>query len=196
MKKIGITGGIGAGKSLICKLFELLGIPNYPADFRAKWLQENDSELIVQIKENFGEKSYLPEGQLNRTYLSEQVFADDNKLEQLNSLVHPAVAKDFENWCQQHQQKPYILKEAALLFESGSYQKLDATINVHAAAELRLQRTLSRDPHRKENDVLTIMNKQLSDAERLKLADYIIYNDESKSIIKQVISLDHQLKGL
>lgn len=196
MKKIGITGGIGAGKSLICKLFELLGVPNYPADFRAKWLQENDPKLVAQIKEHFGEASYTPDGKLNRNYLSEQVFADDNKLKQLNSLVHPAVAIDFENWCQQHQQKPYVLKEAALLYETGSFKKLDATINVHAASEIRLHRTLSRDQHRKEKDVIAIMSKQLSDAERLKLADYVIYNDESKSLIKQVVLLNEQLIAL
>ncbi|GAA5034780.1 dephospho-CoA kinase [Marivirga lumbricoides] len=195
MKKIGITGGIGAGKSLICKIFELLGIPNYPADYRAKWLQENDPHLTEQIKNNFGQNSYTSDGKLNRTYLSEQVFSDDSKLKQLNSLVHPAVAIDFEEWCRQHENKPYILKEAALLFETGSFKQLDATINVHASQELRLKRTLSRDSHRKESDVIAIMRKQLRDGERLKLADYIIYNDESRSIIKQVIALNQQIQS-
>ena len=193
MKKIGITGGIGAGKSLICDVFSLLGIPNYPADSGAKWLQSNDKELKSQIVNHFGTKAYFVNGGLNRTFLSQQVFTDDNKLKLLNNLVHPAVARDFESWCNQHNDQPYILKEAALLFETGSYKQLDATINVHAGKEIRLKRTLQRDPQRTKDSVLAIMQKQLSDQERIELADYIIYNDESQSVIKQVIDLHQKL---
>ncbi|HET8858312.1 dephospho-CoA kinase [Marivirga sp.] len=195
MKKIGITGGIGAGKSLICEVFQLLGIPNYPADSRAKWLQSNDPELKSQIANHFGEEAYFENGELNRDYLSKEVFGDDDQLKLLNSLVHPAVAKDFENWCKNHSDKPYILKEAALLFETGSYKQLDATINVHASQELRLKRTLERDPQRTKESVLSIMKKQLSDDDRMELADYVIYNDESKSIIRQVMELHEELVG-
>ncbi|MBK6266540.1 dephospho-CoA kinase [Marivirga sp. S37H4] len=193
MKKIGITGGIGAGKSLICKIFELLGIPNYPADARAKWLQENDPKLVSQIKQHFGAESYSPEGTLNRSYISKIVFGNDEKLRILNKLVHPAVANDFYNWCIQHSDKPYMLKEAALLFETGSYKQLDATINVHASQEIRLDRTLARDPQRKEEEVLSIMKKQMSDEERLRMADYVIFNDDSQSVIKQVVELNQKL---
>lgn len=195
MKKIGITGGIGAGKSLICEVFQLLGIPNYPADYRAKWLQSNDSELKAKIARHFGEKAYINSGELNREYLSKVVFGDDEKLKLLNSLVHPAVGNDFENWCAQHADKPYVLKEAALLFETGSYKQLDATINVHANQELRLKRTLDRDPQRTQESVLAIMKKQFSDEERMELADYMIFNDESRSVIKQVMELHEELVG-
>jgi len=189
MKKIGITGGIGAGKSLICEIFNLLGVPNYPADFRAKWLQSNDPELKAKIAFHFGKEAYLDNGELNREYLSKEVFGDDEKLELLNRLVHPAVAEDFKKWCLEHSDKPYVLKEAALLFETGSYKQLDATINVHANQEIRLKRTLERDPQRTTESVLSIMKKQFSDEKRMALADYVIYNDESKSVIKQVMEL-------
>lgn len=195
MKKIGITGGIGAGKSLICEVFQLLGIPNYPADYRAKWLQSNDPELKAKITHQFGEEAYFENGDLNRDYLSKEVFGDDEKLKLLNSLVHPAVGKDFEKWCIQHSDKPYILKEAALLFETGSYKQLDATINVHANQELRLKRTLERDPQRTKESVLAIMKKQFSDEKRMELADYVIYNDESRSVIKQVMEMHEELVG-
>lgn len=193
MKKIGITGGIGAGKSLICEVFQLLGIPNYPADYRAKWLQSNDPELKAKITHQFGEEAYFENGDLNRDYLSKEVFGDDEKLKLLNSLVHPAVGKDFEKWCIQHSDKPYILKEAALLFETGSYKQLDATINVHANQELRQKRTLERDPQRTKESVLAIMKKQFSDEKRMDLADYVIYNDESRSVIRQVMELHKEL---
>ncbi|SMG50913.1 dephospho-CoA kinase [Marivirga sericea] len=193
MKKIGITGGIGAGKSLICEVFQLLGTPNYPADSRAKWLQSNDPELKAKIAFHFGKEAYFDNGELNREYLSKEVFGNDDKLELLNRLVHPAVADDFKNWCSSHANKPYILKEAALLFETGSYKQLDATINVHASHEIRLKRTLERDPQRTPESVEAIMKKQLSDDERLELADYVIFNDESRSVIKQVIDLHHLL---
>mgnify|MGYP003109017273 CR=1 FL=1 len=193
MKKIGITGGIGAGKSLICEVFQLLGIPNYPADYRAKWLQSNDPELKTKITHQFGEEAYFENGDLNRDYLSKEVFGDDEKLKLLNSLVHPAVGKDFEKWCAQHADKPYILKEAALLFETGSYKQLDATINVHANQELRLKRTLERDPQRTKESVLAIMKKQFSDEKRMELADYVIYNDESRSVIRQVMEMHKEL---
>jgi dephospho-CoA kinase len=193
MKTVGITGGIGAGKSLICQLFQLLGIPNYPADQRAKWLQSNDTALKEKISHHFGKEAYLENGVLNRAYLSKLVFEDGEKLKLLNSLVHPAVAKDFEKWCAEHSDNPYILKEAALLFETGSYKQLDATINVHASQEIRLKRTLRRDPQRTPDSVLSIMNKQMPDKERMELADYVIYNDESQSVIQQVMELNKQL---
>jgi len=193
MKKIGITGGIGAGKSLICQVFKLLGIPNYSADQRAKWLQSNDAELKAKISFHFGKDAYSENGDLNREYLSNEVFGDDEKLNLLNSLVHPAVAEDFKNWCSEHSDKPYVLKEAALLFETGSYKQLDATINVHASQEIRLKRTLERDPKRTQESVLSIMKKQFSDEERMELADFVIYNDESKSVIKQVMELHEKL---
>jgi len=189
LRRIGITGGIGAGKSLVCTLFELLGIPNYPADARAKYLQTHDHELKSNILKLFGEEAYLPGNRLNRAFISKAVFSNTEKLQQLNQLVHPAVAKDFEKWCQQYAEKPFVLKEAALLFESGSYKQLDATILVHAPETLRLERTLLRDEHRNEEEVRNIMANQMDEKEKLQLADYVIYNDESVSLIKQCVDL-------
>lgn len=193
MKKIGITGGIGAGKSLVAKIFELFNIPCYAADARAKWLQTHDNQLKTQIIQHFSDKAYLPSGELNREFLSQEVFKDDDKLKLLNSLVHPAVGKDFEEWCNKHLDKPYVLKEAALLYETGSYKQLDATINVHADESLRINRTLARDPQRTEESVKSIINKQFSDEKRNGLADYIIYNDETQSVILQVVALHEKL---
>ena len=146
-----------------------------------------------QIIQYFSEKAYLDSGELNRDYLSNEVFHSDEKLELLNSLVHPAVAKDFEKWCEKHKQKPYVLKEAALLFETGSFKQLDATINVHAEESLRIKRTLARDPQRTEKSIKSIINKQFSDDKRNELADYIIYNDETQSVILQVAAFHKKL---
>ncbi len=193
MVKIGITGGIGAGKSLIAGIFELLGIPCYPADSRAKWLQTHDAQLKSQIIQHFSENAYLPSGELNRDFLSQEVFGDDEKLNLLNSLVHPAVGRDFKDWCGHHSDKPYVLKEAALLYEMGSYKQLDATINVYADESIRIKRTLARDPQRTEESVKSIIKKQFSDKKRNELANYIIYNDETKSVILQVVALHEKL---
>jgi dephospho-CoA kinase len=194
MKAIGITGGIGAGKSLIAKIFELFNIPCYPADARAKWLQTHDAQLKQQIIQHFSEQAYNTTGELNREFLSREVFANDEKLQLLNSLVHPAVAKDFKNWCnEQPAAQPYVLKEAALLYETGSYKQLDATINVHADESIRIKRTLARDPHRTKESVKSIIHKQFSDEKRNGLADYIIYNNETQSVILQVVALHEKL---
>src|SRR5689334_1391221 len=130
--RVGITGGIGSGKSLICKIFATLGVPVYDADSRARMLMTESQMLVSQIKKEFGESSYLPDGSLNRGYLSNEVFNNPAKLEILNSFVHPAVAIDSENWINANATAPYILKEAALLYESGSYKALDKIIVVVA----------------------------------------------------------------
>ncbi len=195
MKKIGITGGIGAGKSLVCKIFEVMGIPHYPADSRAKWLQVNDASLKNDISSLLGEKAYQPNGALDREFISKIVFSDSEKLQALNALVHPAVAQDFKNWCKAHTQKPFILKEAALLFETGSYHQLDATILVHAPYALRLERTLARDAHRTREDIEKIMKQQMPETEKLQLATFVIQNDEKSSLIKACKTLFEQIRG-
>jgi len=195
LKKIGITGGIGAGKSLVCKIFEVLDIPNYAADTRAKWLQINDPQLKAQIEALFGAEAYQ-KGQLNRAFISKIVFDNPEKLKKLNELVHPAVAEDFQQWCENYQDKPFILKEAALLFETGSYKQLDATILVHAPEEIRLYRTLQRDPHRAEEEVKKIMDQQMEESKKIELADFIITNDGKTSLIKQCHSLFEKITRL
>ena len=187
MKKVGITGGIGAGKTLVCKLFEVMGTPYYSADDRAKWLQNNDPTLRNQLIELLGKEAYETEDKsLNRPFVAQKVFADKALLNQLNQLVHPAVAQDFEKWCMQFEDYPFILKEAALLFETKSYQALDATILVQAKMDTRIERILTRDPQRSKEEIQNIIDKQMSEDEKLLLADQVIINDEQHSLIKQV----------
>jgi dephospho-CoA kinase len=187
--QIGITGGIGSGKSLICRVFGVLGVPVYDADSHAKELMTTDGILISEIKKEFGDLSYHLDGSLNRSYLSEHVFTDEEKLKSLNNLVHPRVAADYQRWVAVHGQAMYVLKEAALLFESGSYQALDKIIVVSAPESLRRERVLKRDVHRTVDQFNEIVEKQMAEAEKLKRADYIIVNDGSALIIPQVLKL-------
>jgi dephospho-CoA kinase len=189
---IGITGGIGSGKSTVAKIFSMLGIPIYNADDRAKWLMANDSDLKKQIINNFGKESYSDSGLLNREFLAAQVFSDEEKVKTINGLVHPAVKADFEKWVSQ-QQAPYVLKEAALLFETGSYKDLDKLINVSAPLRIRISRVLMRDTHRNEKQVNDIIDKQLPDEEKNKLADFVIKNTDNKLLIPQVLEIHRQL---
>ncbi|WP_333908723.1 dephospho-CoA kinase [Marinigracilibium pacificum] len=192
-KLIGVTGGIGAGKSTVCKVFSALGVPVYDADSRAKLLLANDEELKVKIIEAFGEESYLPNGLPNRSYLAEKVFSDEGNINLINSLVHPAVGKDFENWVSQNNDHKYLIKEAALLFEAGSYKALDQVIHVSVPKEIRLNRVLLRDSQRSKEQVLAIMDKQWGEGKKKKLADLVVYNDNEQSVLEPVIKLHNQL---
>lgn len=190
--QIGITGGIGSGKSLVCKIFQTLGIPIYDADSRAKNIMTTDGILLSQIRKEFGDLSYHPDGTLNRTYLSASVFADPQKLDQLNRLVHPRVGLDYAQWVSRYQDVPYVLKEAALLYESGSDQALDYIIVVDAPVALRVKRVLQRDPQRSEKQVYDIIDKQWPDEEKKKRAHFIIHNDEQQLVIPQVLNLHNR----
>lgn len=190
---IGITGGIGSGKSTVCHIFQLLGVPVYDADSRAKWLMAHDPFLKTQIMENFGEQSYQGDGLLNRAYLAEKVFHDEKQLGKLNGLVHPRVGQDFETWVQKAGEQPYLLKEAALLFESGSYQSLHATILVTAPETIRLERVLKRDAHRTRGQIEAIMAKQLPETESRKRATALIHNDGMQLLIPQVLQIHESL---
>lgn len=189
--QIGVTGGIGSGKSLVCHIFALLGVPVYDADSRAKTLMTTDGILVSQIKKEFGVLSFRSDGTLNREYLAEHVFSHPDKLAILNSLVHPRVGEDYGRWVME-QTGSYVLKEAALLFEAKSNQALDKIIVVSAPEELRIKRVLQRDKHRTEQQVRDIIRNQLKEEEKLKLADYIIRNDESTPLIPQVLGLHEQ----
>ncbi len=190
--KVGITGGIGTGKTLITKIFAVLGIPIYNADVRARWLMMHEATLIENIKSLFGKESYSKENQLNTAYLSTKVFNDQSKLTALNNLVHPQVAYDFNSWIDTKKTSAYILKEAALLFEADSYKSLNKIITVSAPDNIRIKRILERDSHRREKDVRLIMSKQLAEDEKIKKADYVIYNDNVKMVIPQVLDLHEQ----
>jgi dephospho-CoA kinase len=187
--RIGITGGIGSGKSLICKIFTSLQIPVYEADLMARKLMTSDFVLIDQIKKEFGPSSYHPDGSLNREYLSKEIFNNPLKLEKLNQLVHPRVGIDSENWIERNKAFPYVVKEAALLFESGSYKLLDKIIVVTAPEHLRIKRVLDRDKLRSEEDVVKIIRNQMDEEEKIKRADFIIQNNETKMVIPQVLKL-------
>ncbi|MBO9151424.1 dephospho-CoA kinase [Chitinophaga sp. GCM10012297] len=191
MQIIGITGGIGSGKTTVAKIFSLLGIPVYSADDAAKEIMVKDPLLVTQIREHFGDAAYFDDGSLNRKHISNIVFADKEQLELLNSLVHPATIRDSEAWARQ-QSSPYVLKEAALMYETESFHHVDKVIVVSAPQALRIQRVMKRDGVDR-NAVLARMHKQLDEAIKLKLADYIIYNDEQQMVIPQVLSLHRQL---
>ena len=191
MLKIGITGGIGSGKTTICKIFEAAGIPIYYSDDRAKWLMSNDSDVKDAVIKAFGNESYI-DNQLNRKYIAGIVFNDKAQLEVLNSIVHPAVRKDAIEWTDKHQSSAYTLQEAALLFENGAYKSLDYMITVVAPEAMRIDRVVARD-HSSADEVKSRINNQYTDEQRLELTDYIIHNDGTQSLIPQIIAIHKQL---
>jgi dephospho-CoA kinase len=193
--QIGITGGIGVGKSMVCKIFETLGIPIYDADSRAKAIMTTDGILVEQIKKEFGSLAYHTDGLLNRTYLAETVFANAEQLAKLNALVHPRVGIDYRQWFLA-QQAPYVMREAALLYESGAYATCDKVIVVTAPLELRIARVLARDTHRTRKQVEDIIAKQLPEENKIGRADYIIYNNDTQPVLQQVLELHQQLLTL
>jgi dephospho-CoA kinase len=190
MLRIGLTGGIGSGKSTVAGIFEVLGIPVYYADQETKRLMNEDKELKTAIIRHFGEESYS-DGLLNRRWLATAVFNDPIKLELLNSLTHPATIADANHWIQQ-QNAPYIVKEAALIFESGSAEYLDRIIGVYAPAPLRIKRAMDRD-HISREEVQKRMNRQIDEDIKMKLCDFVLRNDEQHMLIPQVIALHENL---
>ena len=189
MLKVGITGGIGSGKSTIAKVFEVLGIPVYYADDAAKRLMNEDAVLKEKLEAAFGKETYTNKI-LNRSYLSELVFNNPGKLALLNSIVHPATIADADKWMQQ-QSGPYTIKEAALLFESGANTHLDKIIGVFAPSPLRIQRVMQRD-NISEEAVIARMNKQMDEDKKMRLCDYVITNDEQELVIPQILKI-HEL---
>jgi dephospho-CoA kinase len=189
MKIIGITGGIGSGKSIICKVFTAMGIPVYEADSRAKALINNDLSLKKSIQNLLGEQAYTPTGEYNRAWVASQVFSNPDLLKQLNAIVHPRVREDAENWMQQHQKAPFVLYEAALMKAAGDGNHFDKVIVVKSPITLRIKRVQQRD-NRLEQEIRDIIARQISDEERLKIADFVIENDEDKPILGQVLGLE------
>ena len=193
MKAVGITGGIGAGKSIVSRIFQTLGISIYDADIRARQIMNNSQDVVMAVKDLFGEDSYAS-GELNRALVAQMAFHDPVKLEALNAIVHPAVAADFERWLHV-QTGPYVLKEAALLFETGSYKELHGVIVVDAPESIRVRRVLQRDLHRDEKQIRAIMNKQMDSQQKIEMADYVITNDEKVPVIPQVLALHQRLSA-
>ncbi|GHA63877.1 dephospho-CoA kinase [Pontibacter akesuensis] len=191
MLKVGITGGIGVGKTIVTRMFALLGVPVYDSDARAKWVMRHNPDLQQELLATYGAATFTQAGELDRTYLASQVFNNPEKLAQLNSLVHPHVRRDFESWAAAQAGKPYVLKEAALMYESEAWKQMDQIITVSAPLELRLKRLLLRDTHRTEADITAIIAKQLSEEEKISRAHHVIYNDDRQLLIPQVLTL-HQ----
>lgn len=191
--RIGLTGGIGSGKSTVAKVFETLGIPVYYADDAARRLMNEDDLLKEQIMQHFGAATY-PDGKLDRKYLGSIVFNNPAKLELINSLVHPATIRDGELWMEK-QTTPYALKEAAIIFESGSQSSLDHVIGVSAPDALRIHRTMQRD-HITREEVLVRMSKQIKQVIKMRLCDFVIVNDEQHAVIPQVLLLHEKLLSI
>jgi dephospho-CoA kinase len=192
--KVGITGGIGSGKTTVCKIFETLGVPIYYADDRAKALMIEDKELVENVKKLFGENAYFEDGSLNRKYISDLAFQNPELLQKLNGLVHPAVLKDGNKWHTEQVNVPYTLKEAALMYESDSYKYLDKIITVLAPKELRLERAILRGGGAlKKEDIEARMDKQMQEEEKLKRADFVIFNDGNQALIPQVLKIHKAL---
>jgi dephospho-CoA kinase len=189
MLRIGLTGGIGSGKSTVARIFETLGVPVYYADEETKKLMSLDPGLKEAITTHFGKDAYK-EGQLDRKYLAAIVFNDPAKLELLNSLTHPVTIRHADAWIKK-QRSAYIIKEAALLFESGANKHLDKVIGVYSPLTMRIERVVERDGVTEE-DVLRRINRQMNEDEKLMRCDYIIRNDETEPILPQVLKLHHE----
>jgi dephospho-CoA kinase len=189
MIKVGLTGNIGAGKTTVSRFFDVLGIPIFNSDYRAKQLLNNDKHLKTAVLNLFGNSAYL-DGKLNSSYLANLVFNDSKKLNQLNMLVHPVVNRDFSNWCACQKDIPYVIKEAAILFESKTHKDLDKIIAVVAPHDLRLERVVKRSGIKK-SDILKRMNNQIEQSKIAELSDFVVVNDEIQLLIPQLLSI-HQ----
>jgi len=192
MLKVGITGGIGSGKSTACKVFKVLGIPVFEADSTAKKLMETDRSIRENLTALFGPSTYQPDHTLDRKYLAGIVFNNPNLLKQLSAVVHPVVREAFNQWCEM-QRTPYIIHEAAILFESGFYKFLDKTITVSTDEHERIQRVMKRDGTTEEQVMQRIRN-QWTDEQRIKLADFVIRNNDNELMIPQIVNIDKILR--
>ncbi|MDO9615979.1 MAG: dephospho-CoA kinase [Bacteroidota bacterium] len=193
MIKVGITGGIGSGKSTACKVFSFLGIPVFEADIVAKQLMNTDPEIRSRLISLFGTSVYLPDHTIDRKYLAGIVFNNASLLAQLSKIVHPEVHKSFDNWCL-NQQSPYILHESAILFETGFYKLMDKSIAVVANENQRIERVMKRDKITHELVKQRIKN-QLNDEEKIKLADFVIGNNDHELIIPQIVEIDKKIRA-
>jgi len=194
MLKIGITGGIGTGKTTVCEIFELLGIPVFHADSVGKQLMIASTDVKQKVKSIFGNEAYSSDDTVNRKHIAGIVFYDQNKLNLLNNIIHPAVKEAFNLWCS-NQKTAYVIKEAAIMFESNSYQDNDFNILISSPLEERINRVMKRDHTSREN-VLARIAKQMPEEEKEKLSDFIIINNEKVFLIEQVLALDKKFTNL
>ncbi len=191
MIKVGLTGGIGSGKSTVARFLETIGIPVYYADVSAKRLMTENSRLKIDLINTLGKDAYSTNGQLNKKYISSAIFNQPELLAKVNALVHPAVEQDFLDFVQQHSKADYVIKEAAILIESGAHQQVDKIILVTAPESLRIERVCQRD--RTEAPLVKQrIAKQWSDKQKLPLADYCIQNDNQQLLIPQILKIHQQ----
>lgn len=190
MIKVGVTGGIGSGKTLVCEIFGHLGVPVFNADIEAKELYNTDKEVIEQVQQLFGHDIYH-NGKLRKDILAKIIFNDSKALDKVNAIVHPKVREYFLNWAEKQTSK-YVIEEAAILFESNAYLDLDYIINVHARQENRIERVMKRDNINKEQ-VISRMKNQLCDEKRMKLADFTIHNDDDRMLLPQVVDIHQKI---
>lgn len=197
MKLIGLTGGIGSGKTLIAGIFQTLGIPVYSSDSRAKDLMKNDQQVRQEILKVFGEAAYDRDQNLNRQWIADQVFNNHDLLQRLNDIVHPAVFRDLTSWAQEEPQTkaPYLLQESAILFEENLYRRMTANILVVAPEDIRIERVIHRDG-RSRQAVEARMKNQWADDKKIPMADYIIYNDGERPLISQIMDIDQMIRTL
>lgn len=185
-KTIGITGGIGSGKSIVAKILHEMGYPVYSSDQRAKDLMHEDASIVAGLKELFGEEAYVNQ-ELNRSYIAAQIFKDESKRVAMNNLVHPAVRKDFKEWVER-QNSPLVFQESALLFETGNYRSFDAVFLVSAPEEIRMKRVKERD-HLSDEQVLSRFKAQMPEEEKRRLTNYVIDNSGNEFLIPQILKL-------
>lgn len=192
MKAIGITGGIGSGKTTICRIIEKLNHPVFYADVAAKQCMQHDEQLKSEIISRFGPQSYI-NNELNKSFLAHEIFHNSEAKQALNSLVHPAVYRAFDHWKSFHHDKKIVFNESALLFETGSYVRFDATVLVVSDLDMRIERVMERDKITKEQ-VLARISHQLKDEEKMKLANFVIHNNHTQLIIPQLLTVLNQLQ--
>ena len=193
MIRVGITGGIGSGKTLVCQIFEKMGIPVFYADQEAKRIMNRDPEVKEALSRHFGSDMYDESG-IKKAKLADIIFSSNEALTIINSIVHPVVRKAFDRWSEQ-QHTPYVIEEAAILFESGAHTMLDQTVLVYAPRELRIARAMKRDGTTREH-IEQRMKNQHPDEDKLHRADFVIYNDDSRMVIPQVLELHERFRTL
>lgn len=192
MIKLGITGGIGSGKSVVCEIFRVLAIPVFDADAEAKRLNDTSPVIREKLTAHFGNDLYSADNRLNRKKLAEIIFGSDENLQTANSIIHPEVAKEYLAWTQLHAQKPFTVLESAILFDAGFQQYTDKAIAVYAPEEIRMQRALARDNVLPEQ-IRARMSSQMPEEEKMRLADFVIYNDNVQPLLLQTARILRQM---
>ncbi len=193
MFRLGITGGIGSGKSLVCSILEKFGIPVYYADKEARRLMNTSVDLKRAIKDVFGEEIY-PDGELDRQEMGRRIFEKPDLLNEINRMVHPVVREDFIKWSESCENVPYVIEEAAILFESGAASEMDASVLIYAPKQLRIERVMARDGLSR-SEVEKRINIQMDEEEKKRLADRVILNDEKKLLLPQLVALHEDIKS-